>query len=78
VVAADIPVMHEVLGTSAAFFDPFSETSIGDVLLHVLDDPAERARLVLAGSTNVRRFSWERAARETLGVYGAVFAEARR
>jgi hypothetical protein len=41
----------------------------------VLGDAALRARLRAAGPLRAARFSWRRAARETLAVYAQAYAE---
>ena len=79
--AAGVPVvcsnrgsLPEVAGNAAVFFDPFSTQDLADKLIAVAGDPALRAGLVRRGRENLKRFSWEKAARETLQVYRDVVA----
>ncbi len=60
--------LPEVAGDAALLVDPTDEQAIADAMLRLSSDPALRQRLIEAGYANVRRFSWEKAARETLAV----------
>ena len=64
--AAALP---EVAGDGALYFDPMSTEDIAGALRRLLTDPELRAALVERGRTNVSRYSWEQAARETRDVY---------
>jgi glycosyltransferase involved in cell wall biosynthesis len=69
VVCADIPALREVASDAARFVAPDDAGGWVDALTAVLDDDAERARLVAAGERRVESFSWERCAAETAVVY---------
>jgi glycosyltransferase involved in cell wall biosynthesis len=60
--------LPEVAGDAALLVDPTDEQAIADAMLRLSSDPSLRQRLIEAGYANVRRFSWEKAARETLAV----------
>jgi glycosyltransferase involved in cell wall biosynthesis len=73
--AAGIPVacsgiapLREVAGETAVFFDPGNEDEIAAAIERVMNDAELRSHLEVAGPDRARRFSWERAARETLAV----------
>lgn len=66
VVASTGGSLPEVLGKSALLVGPEDHDALAEALHAVLSDESEAARLRAAGFTNVGRFSWERAARETL------------
>jgi len=66
VACSDIAPLREVAGDAALLFDPMNEDAIADALDRIVTDAALRARLAQAGPERARRFSWERAARETL------------
>jgi glycosyltransferase involved in cell wall biosynthesis len=66
VACSDIPPLREVAGEAALFFDPLSEDAVASALDRITTDAQLRARLALEGPERARRFSWERAARETL------------
>ena len=63
--AASLP---EVVGEAALLFDPRSEDSIADALVCFVNDPALRQRLILAGASNLKRFSWQKCAEATARV----------
>jgi glycosyltransferase involved in cell wall biosynthesis len=70
-VASDLPVLHEVAGDAAEYVDPLRPASIAEGIRAVLDDDARERQLVALGAVNVARFSWQRAAKETLAAYAA-------
>jgi glycosyltransferase involved in cell wall biosynthesis len=69
VACSDIPVLREVVGDDALFFDPRSEAAIGAAISRLLADAPLAARLRAAGPQRAARFSWQRAAEETLASY---------
>lgn len=71
--AASLP---EVAGEAAVFFDPMSVDEMARAIGRVAKDPALQATLRTMGYHNIGRFSWEKAARETLAVYENALASA--
>lgn len=69
IAAADIPVNREVTGEAALFFDPHSIDAIGAAILRLLNDKKTRAQLSAYGHARAADYSWERSAKQTLGVY---------
>lgn len=53
---------------AALLVDPHDVDAIADAMVRVLTDDALRAELIRRGQENVKRFSWEKCARETLAV----------
>lgn len=51
------------------YFNPYDVDNMTEVLRQVLDDEALRAHMASQGPVRAGRFSWQRAARETLDVY---------
>ena len=66
VACSAIPPLREVAGEAALFFDPESEDAIATALDRIVTDSSLRAQLSQAGPARAHKFSWERAARETL------------
>jgi glycosyltransferase involved in cell wall biosynthesis len=69
IACSDIPVLREVAGQAAEYFDPNNLDNMTDVIKGLLDKPErleELANLALARS---KHFSWQKAAKETLEVY---------
>lgn len=74
VVASDSSSIPEVVGDAAVLFDPKSKDDLVQALLHVLENTAERERLIARGQRRAELFSWDRTARETFEVYKSVCA----
>lgn len=60
--------LPEVAGDAALLVDPTDVDEIANAMLRLSQDEVLRQQLIEAGYANVRRFSWEKAARETLAV----------
>jgi glycosyltransferase involved in cell wall biosynthesis len=71
VVTSNILSMPEVAGDAACLVDPFDVGSIREGILRVINDPEYRARLVLLGFENAKRFSAEKVA----GQYAEIYRE---
>jgi glycosyltransferase involved in cell wall biosynthesis len=72
---AGVPVMTannsslpEIAGDAAILVDPLDVEAIAQAMLDLSQDEALRQRLIAAGHENVKRFSWSKAAAETLKV----------
>ncbi len=63
--------LPEVAGDAALLVDPEDVDALAQAMLRLSQDPALREELIQAGYRNVKRFSWEKAARETLAVLEA-------
>ncbi len=63
--------LPEVAGDAALLVDPNDVEAIADAMLRLSRDEALRQELIAKGYENVNRFSWEKAARETLAVLEA-------
>jgi glycosyltransferase involved in cell wall biosynthesis len=71
VAAARATALPETAGDAAAYFDPLDVRDMVGVLGGLLVDAGatSRAELAARGREHVARFSWERAAAETVAVY---------
>jgi glycosyltransferase involved in cell wall biosynthesis len=69
VACSDIPVLREVAGDGALYFDPQAEASIADAITRLLTDRHLAERLAAGGPVHARRFSWRQTADGTLGSY---------
>jgi glycosyltransferase involved in cell wall biosynthesis len=74
VLASDIPVLREVGGDAALWFDPRSTRSIADALRVVSTQPERMSELSAAGLVRAQQFSWRRVAEETLAVFQQALA----
>ncbi len=68
VLCSNVSSLPEVAGNAALLVDPLDVEGMAEAMNRVLQDEELRARLVERGRQQVRRFSWERCARETLTV----------
>jgi glycosyltransferase involved in cell wall biosynthesis len=69
VIASDLPVLREVGGDAALWFDPLDLDSMADALRTVATRPEMLPAMAAAGIDQARQFSWDRVARETLEVF---------
>ena len=69
VITSNTSSLPEVGGEGAALYvDPHDTSAIARAMETVVTDAPLRASLVAAGRENVKRFSWDKAARETMAV----------
>ena len=67
--------MPELGGDAARYFDPYSVEEMTTVIGGILRDSALRAEMREQGFAQAFRFSWERAAQETMVLYHQVIAD---
>ncbi|MEZ4681703.1 MAG: glycosyltransferase family 1 protein [Caldilineaceae bacterium] len=75
VMSANNSSIPEIAGDAALLVDPTDIDAIADAMLRLSEDEALRQQLIAAGYENVKRFSWEKAARETLAVFEKVLGK---
>lgn len=69
VVASDIPVLKEVYGNAALYFNPHKAQDIAAKIAKVITDKKTKSDLVASGKEQVKKYSWQKMARQTLEVY---------
>ncbi len=74
VVCSDLPVLREVAGEAALYFDPRQPATMTATLNEVLRQPELLAALRERGLARAAWFTWERAAQATLAVYESALA----
>jgi glycosyltransferase involved in cell wall biosynthesis len=72
VVCSDTSSMPELGGDAARYFEPTDTEGMASAIREVLEDEDLRAEMRRRGLSQVSRFSWERAADETLALYKRV------
>ena len=77
VLASTHSSLPEIAGASAILADPDDPEAICDALERFYADPGLRARMAEAGRDNVKRFTWNRVAREIVNVYNHMLGERR-
>jgi glycosyltransferase involved in cell wall biosynthesis len=69
VVVSDIPVHREICGQVALYFDPYSPKEIVDKIKFIVENKKERERLKKLGLDQVKKYSWQKMAEQTLRAY---------
>jgi len=69
VVSSNRSSLPELGGDAARYFDPYNVDEIAAAIREVWGDAERRQGMRARGLAQAARFSWERAARETLAVY---------
>ncbi|MFQ5855134.1 MAG: glycosyltransferase family 4 protein [Anaerolineae bacterium] len=72
VVSSHVSSLPEIGGDAACYFDPMNVDDMTATLGQVLADEEMRAEMREAGLEQAAKFSWARAARETMAVYEQV------
>ncbi len=75
VVCSNVSSLPEVAGDAALLVDPLDVEGLTMAMEHILGDESLRAELIERGFEQVRKFSWERCARETLNVLESICHE---
>lgn len=69
VVCSDIDVLHEIYGSAASYFRPQDTSDIAAKVITVIRDKEIRRKLIKNGQVQVKKYSWEKMAGETLKIY---------
>ena len=69
VICSNTSSLPEVVGNAAEFFDPLKQEEIAGAMERVLQSSSRRGELIGAGMLQCRKYSWERCAAETTGIY---------
>ena len=75
VVSSNATCLPEVLGTAVEYFDPRDTSDMAEKITYVIDTPARQKELVTSGKTQLKKYSWQKMARETHAIYTRVLAE---
>jgi glycosyltransferase involved in cell wall biosynthesis len=73
VITSDVSSMPEVAGKSAVYIDPLDIKNMTQTIEKVVKNTTLRHRLSKYGLSQSSKFSWTKAAQETLRVYDAIF-----
>jgi len=75
VVVSNVTSLPEIVGDAGLGVPPLDAEALAGAISAILKDAKLREELKLKGMSRARRFSWERAAQETLNFYWEVEAE---
>lgn len=73
VITSNVSSLPEVAGNAGLLIDPLNPAAIAQAMSIVLEDEAERQRMIRDGYQQATRFSWEKTARMTRDVYLNVY-----
>jgi len=76
VICSNTSSLPELVGDAALLVDPTDTMALAAAIIRVLSEPDLRAALVKKGFEQVKKFSWDKAARETLAVLEKVIRDA--
>ena len=76
VACSAIPVLREVAGEAALYFDPMSPSSIGAAISQLCESATRRRELSQLGLDRAATFTWERTAELTVAAYERTLADA--
>lgn len=62
----------EIAGNAAEYFDPQSPESISDAILNIIYDDKRRRELITLGNKQIEKFSWGKAATQTMKIYSSL------
>ncbi len=69
VVTSNVSSLPEVVGDAAILVDPYNIQAIAEAIEQVLENNNLREKMIEKGFNQAKKFSWEKAARETLNLY---------
>ena len=72
VISSNSSSLPEVYGDAALSFDPNNEEQLFEIINKLLKQSELRDDLIIKGFKNLKKFSWEKCAKETLDVYERV------
>jgi glycosyltransferase involved in cell wall biosynthesis len=74
VITANVSSLPEVAGNAAVLVDPNDSKQLALNLQTVINDLTLRKKMIKLGFAQVKNFSWERTAQETLKIYEKILA----
>ena len=72
VITSNSSSIPEIAGDAALLVDPTDGEALAQAMIRLAGDEPLRRSLIARGTTQIAKFSWQRAARETLAVYEEV------
>lgn len=74
VIAAQASCLPEIYGQAALYFDPLNEKELAEKIQLIRNNDKLRQDLIKKGFDQVKKYSWEKMAKETLKVYENCFS----
>lgn len=77
VITSNVSSLPEVAGNAAIMVNPYSEKQIYEAIIHLVEDENKREQLIDMGLKNIKKFSWENTAKQTLNIYQQIYKKYR-
>jgi len=61
--------LTEILGKSALYFDPYDKEDMKNKIIKMIKDESLRQKLIIKGYQQVKKYSWQDCAKQTLDMY---------
>jgi len=69
VASSNAACLPEILGNAAVYFDPSAMSEMAETIEKAISDGELRQKLIQKGQEQIKKFSWEKMAAETLEIY---------
>lgn len=69
VIASDRSSVPEVGGTAALYFDPYNPNMLYEKMLTVLNNSAQRDKMIIEGKEQAKKFNWEYTAKQIVRLF---------
>ena len=73
VITSNVSSLPEVASDAAILVNPYSEKQIYEAILHLVENKNKREQLIDMGLKNIKKFSWENTAKQTLNLYQQIY-----
>lgn len=75
VISSNAGALPEIYGEAVEYFDPNRKEELIKKIERVEKEKGRREELILKGRERVKMFTWDKCARETMGVYEEIFSQ---
>ena len=65
VACSNIPALKEVGGDACIYFNPEKKEDMAKKIFALISNNSEKEKLIKLGANNIKRFSWEKCAKNT-------------
>ena len=72
VVTSNISSLPEAGGDAALYFDPNDTQDIANTIEKVISNPKLRAEMITKGNNQIKKFSWEKSAKEAIKIFESI------
>ncbi len=77
IVSSNATCLPEILGNAAAYFNPLNIDDMAEKIQKTLSDDRVKKALIKKGFEQIKKYSWQKMAKETLGLYKKIIQNGR-